>query len=399
MSIMVEKAVIIGESAVIRLCTARCVGAAGYSVDIIRIGRKKGRYLKTPDYYSKYVDKYYYYDETVGISLSDFLIQRYPKSNQKPVLFTLGDKTTYLVDKERIILKDYFLFAHLRKDGSLSVLMDKHLMKKEAESVGLSVVKGWPIDFDGVGFTVPDNILYPCFVKGRYSYWNSKRIQKKCDNREDLASLIQLCKTVYPHSLYAEEYVDVEKEMGIMGICDGERCVIPAETELVVMGEGSSHGVSILGCVKPLDKGGSLKTIIEDLLCKLGYRGIFNIDFIVTNNNVYFVEMNLRFATYGYGIFKSGINIPALFVRVLDNTKVLDDGSFGTIDNQHYYLNEEVAFNSIIERKLSLKKYKEIKKRASIFFVQSADDPSPMIHLRRWFIIKYLVMLINQIKK
>ena len=100
MSFMIEKAVIIGESAVIRLCTARCVGAAGYSVDIIRIGRKKGRYLKTPDYYSKYVDKYYYYDETVGISLSDFLIQRYPKSNQKPVLFTLGDKTTYLVDKE-----------------------------------------------------------------------------------------------------------------------------------------------------------------------------------------------------------------------------------------------------------------------------------------------------------
>lgn len=392
---MVTKVVIIGVSDVIRLCTARAVGTAGYDVDIVRVGRNKGKYLKASDYYCKYVDNYYYYDETSPVPLSEFLIDKYRDSDQKPVLFSLGDGITHIIDENRVCLSDFFLFAHLKDGGSLSDLMDKHRMKSLAALVGLPVVEGWPVVYDNGAFSIPNEIRFPCYVKGLYSYWDSKPIQRKCNDKAELVALLQLCKSMYPHSLYAEEYVEIKKEMGLLGVCDGENCIVPAETELVLMGEGSSHGVSILGQIQPVERSSRIRLGIEQLLKKLGYVGIFNIDFIVSGDKFFFVELNLRYATYGYGIFRSGVNIPALFIDSLNNTRELKETY--CIEGKQIYLNEEIAFNNIIEGKLSIKKYKELKKRATIHFVQCVGDPRPMKHLRMRFAIKYLLMLKKRI--
>ncbi len=391
---MTIKAIIVGESSVIRLCTARAIGMAGYSVDIVRVGRKKGKNVKAPDYFCKYVDDYFFFDETGSVSLPDFLIEKYKDCGQKPVLFTLSDKATHIVDEDRSRLGEFFIFAHLKNDGSLSELMDKHFMKQQAAAAGLSVVKGWPIKYDGSEFAIPEDIQYPCFVKGLYSYWNSKAIQRKCDSREELVALSQSCKSIYPHSLYAEEYAEIEREMGIMGLCDGEAAIIPAKTELVVMGEGKNHGVSILGRVEPLGEEDRIKKKIESLVTKLGYVGIFNIDFMVSNGEVFFVELNLRYATYGYGIYKDGVNIPALFIGVSNNRMILP--SPNRIEEECTYLNEEIAYSNILDRKLSLRRYKEIKKRADIRFVYSASDPRPMICLRTRFVLQSLLLLIKR---
>lgn len=392
---MATKAVIIGTSDVIRLCTARAVGAAGYDVDIVRIGRNRGKYLKTPDYYCKYVGNYYYYDETSPVSLPDFLVDKYRDSDQKPVLFTLGDKITHIIDEDRIHLADFFLFAHLKDGGSLSELMDKHYMKSLAASAGLSVVEGWPVIFNDGEFSIPDNLRFPCYVKGLYSYWDSKPIQRKCNDRAELVALTQFCKSVYPHSLYAEEFVESRTEMGMMGVCDGENCIIPAETDLVLMAEGASHGVSILGRVKPVREDRTIASCVGRLLQKMGYVGIFNIDFIETKDQCFFVELNLRYATYGYGIFKSGVNFPALFIDILHGTH--NPHFVSKIDCGHTYLNEEVALESVIEGKLSMSKYKEIEKQADFHFVQNSGDPRPMRHLKIRFGIKCLLTLKKRI--
>ncbi len=394
---MATKAVIIGTSDVIRLCTARAVGAAGYGVDIVRIGRNKGKMLKTSDFFCKYVEDYFYFDETGPVTLPEFLIEKYQGCGQKPVLFSLSDKVTHIIDDARSRLEAFFLFAHLKDGNSLSGLMDKNYMKTRAAAVGLSVVQGWPIMYEDGEFSVPDQIEYPCYVKGLYSYWDSKPIQRKCEDKSELEALTRLCKTVYPHPLYAEEFVKIKREMGMMGICDGENCWVPAETELVLMGEGSSHGVSILGHVKPVRTDNEIKRKIETLLKGLGFVGIFNIDFIETEGRVFFVELNLRFATYGYGLFKLGVNVPALFIQILTNS--LNPDSVPVVEKDQFYLNEEVAFNNILEGKLSVRRFEEIKKQAGIYFVQSAGDPRPMKHLRRRFVIKYLLKLKRRIVK
>ena len=393
---METRAVIIGVSDVIRLCTARAVGAAGYRVDIVRVGRKGGKCFKASDFYCKYVDNYFYFDETGSLSLPDFLIEKYKGSDQKPVLFTLGDKITHIIDEERSCLGDYFLFAHRKDGGSLSALMDKHFLKLQAEAAGFSVVKGWPITYENDEFSIPDDITYPCFVKGLYSYWDSKPIQRKCKDRTEVEALSHLCKSIYPHSLYAEEYVESKKEMGILGVCDGEDCVIPAETELVLMGEGSSHGVSMLGHVAPVGNDTDIRRKVERLLKRLGYVGIFNIDFILTEDHIFFVELNLRYATYGYGIYQAGINVPALFIGILTQSAALvpDQG----IANDLFYFNEEIAYNSLVEGALSFKKYNEIRKQADLRFVQSADDPKPLRQMKFLFALKYIRMLKKRIR-
>ncbi len=383
------KAVVIGKSDVIRLCAARALGVAGYSVDIIRLGGRRGRLLKSPDYYCKYADNFFFFDITAGTSLSSFLVEKYKSSHQKPVIVSLDDQTTHLLDVDRQLLGNYFLMAHLRDDSSLSDLMDKHLLKEKAKSKGLSVTQGWPIPYECGEFIIPEDIKYPCFIKGLYSYWNSKGIQRKCNSREELDDLVSYCKTHYPYALYAEEYVEIEKEMGIIGVSDGVRCVIPAETELLVMGDGSSHGVSILGQIKPIAEDNEIKKRIEWLISELGYIGIFNIDFIKTKESTLFVELNFRFATYGYGVFKAGVNLPAMFA---DSLSKMGGCVFpAVLDGEHFYLNEEVAYNNLIENKLSLSEYRRLKKRADVLFVESDDDPKPKKQLKRVFVLKYLV--------
>ena len=390
------KAIIIGTSDVIRLCTIRAVGALGCSVDVIRICGKYDKYVKTIDYYSKYVDKYYYFVLPTKVSLSVFLLEKYKNSGQKPIIFTLGDNSTYLIDKDRDSLKDHFLFAHLDNGQSIADLMNKHGVKMQAETVGLAVAKGWPIPYENGAFSIPDDITFPCFLKGLYSYWNSKDIQKKCDNRSELVSSLEHCKSIYPHSVYAEEYVNVEKELGIMGVSDGEKCVIPAITELMVMGKGSSHGVSILGHIEPI-KGGNLQNKIENLLSKLHYVGIFNIDLIKTKDQIMFVELNLRYATYGYALFKAGVNIPELFICNLLKYKNAELST--ELDGEHYYLNEMVAYNNIVEKNFTRRDFLELRKKADILFVDSPDDPRPQKHFITSLKLQQMMVMLRKTTK
>ena len=392
-----SKAIVIANSDIISLCTIRAIGAIGYSVDVIRICGKYDNYVKTIDYYSKYVDKYYCFVLPSKVSLSGFLLEKYKNTNQKPVIFTLGDRSTYLIDRDRDSLKDRFLFAHLDNGQGIAEVMNKHTVKTQAEAVGLAVAKGWPIPYENGAFSIPDDITFPCFLKGLYSYWNSKDIQKRCDNRSELVLSLEHCKSIYPHSVYAEEYVNIEKELGIMGVCDGNKCIIPAITELLVMGKGSSHGVSILGHIEPIVEEDTMQKKIEELLLKLHYIGIFNIDLIKTKDQFMFVELNLRYATYGYALFRAGVNIPELFISVL--LKQINSNLSTQLNGEYYYLNEAVAFNNIAEGELSRKDYLELKKKADILFVESSDDPKPMKHFNSSLKLQQMLALFRKTTK
>ena len=182
-----------------------------------------------------------------------------------------------------------------------------------------------------------------------------------------------------------------------MGVCDGNKCIIPAITELLVMGKGSSHGVSILGHIEPIMEEDTLQKKIEELLLKLHYIGIFNIDLIKTQDHIMFVELNLRYATYGYALFRAGVNIPELFINVLLKQ---NNGNMSTkLTGDYYYLNEAIAFNNIADGELSRKDYLELKKKAGILFVESSDDPKPMKHFYRSLKLQQMLALFRKTTK
>lgn len=100
--------------------------------------------------------------------------------------------------------------------------------------------------------------------------------------------------------------------------------------------------------------GMSVKSIIiDDLLMgtyckiihqKLGYRGASNIQFIVKNNQPYFIEINPRFAGAGILTYKSGYNFPLMTINELCNRQIDKDAQL-QIGNKMVRYYEETFFD------------------------------------------------------
>lgn len=379
-----NKVIVIGSADVIKLCVVRAVGSYGCDIDVIHLGSQKVRGIKPVDYYSKYVSNYYFIQRE---GLIDFLLAKCKYPDTKPVLFTLDDYSTFLVDESREVLSNYFKFAHLLNNQPLSILMNKHLLKAKAKEVGLKVADGWPILFEDGEFILPKDIKYPCFLKGLNSFYVSKGIQCRCDNEKELLLYLDTCKKKYPHPVYAEEFIPIEKDFGAIGISDGNNSIIPAKAELKEMGKGSTNGVSMLGRVSSLKDDVLLKQI-KALINNIHYVGIFNIDFVESQGQIFFVELNFRFAAYGYSVFYAGCNIPAIFVNMLNDNKNKDLQV--SIDNSCYYINEKITLTNLFENIIRLKKYKALIKKADCTMVRDEKDPKPF----RMFVVtmglKYL---------
>lgn len=380
------KAIIIGSADVIKLCLIRSLGAFGCEIDVVHIGKKR-MLIHPVDYYSKYVSRYFYTSTT---NLVQFIIENCSSQQTKPFIFTLDDYSTFLIDEARDKLKDSFLFAHLCPDGSLAGLMNKHLIKTKAAEAGMNVVKGWPIPFENGDFHIPEDLIYPCFVKGLQSMYVNKGIQCKCDNFEELQQLLESCKKKYPYSVYAEEFISIEKDYGVIGVSDGNKCIIPGKAELLEMGKGSSHGVSMLGKVSPFENT-ELRKQLEVLLDKLHYVGIFNVDFVESNGKIFFVELNFRYAAYGSVVDMLGYNLPAIFIsRILGLEPKM---SRYKMKNELVYFNEKIGLVSVIRNFMTLSDYLDFKSKADFYFVASNSDTNPY----RAFIIYYLLRYIMSI--
>lgn len=77
---------------------------------------------------------------------------------------------------------------------------------------------------------------------------------------------------------------------------------------------------------------------------KLGYKGASNIQFIVKNNQPYFIEINPRFAGAGILTYKSGYNFPLMTINELCNKQVHKDAQL-QIGNKMVRYYEETFFD------------------------------------------------------
>lgn len=386
--------IVIGSADVIKLGLIRSFGESGYKVISIQIVGANKFKMKPLDYYSKYVSAYYF---TKATDLVDLLIEKCRDDEQKPILMPLTDSMVYLIDQSLSKLSKYFIFPNINlQEGGITRLMNKVLQKKIAAEAGLNVPKTWEIPFDKGDFVIPDDIEYPCFVKGALNYKSKKQYQRKCSNLHELNDLLAICKRAGFYDLCAEEYLHIDKEVGVIAFSSQTECAIPAIVEFLEMGKSPKGGISMRGKICPINNIVLIQAI-KSFLAKTCYTGICNFDFIISKGKYYFVEVNFRYAAYGYGIFKSGVKVPEMIVCSLLGG---DLGKYYTILNGNKtYFNEKVGLIDVMDGSITCKKYLEIKKQTDILMIADSLDPKP--HNMLWTqIINYMnVFAIEKIKK
>ena len=369
-----NRVVVLGHSYLSRLSIIRALGIYGYDITVMIVARDKHNVMI--DCRSKYVNRVLVCPSFDGQTLVKVLLERCADKDAKTILIPTSDVTVGMIDEHLDELKNYFLFPHINHEqGRIVHWMDKLVQKALAREMGMRVAESWLIDIRNQKYTIPNDIVYPCFTKPQMTIHGGKSVFKYCTNETELRDFIHEIRQKRDDvMLLVERYLNIDKEYAVVGFSDGEKVYIPGVIYLEQVSE-SHFGVARLGKVLPV---GSFQPLLEqfkEYVKAIGYIGLFDIDFLECEGKYYFCELNLRFGGSGDAITKMGGNLPLMLVEKLSMGHVQTFPS--EITHQATFYNERVCLDDWYYGFLSKQDYRKIKCRADFGFIEDNNDPKP----------------------
>lgn len=380
------KIVVMSKSYEAALGISRSLKKDGYSnVDLFFIGPKN-----IASKSNTFKDKYFIakWDENLILKT---LVETYNKNNEKIILFLGDDRTTVFADKHRKELSSIFTFTYVdgNQEGAITHLMDKQHQTIMAKEFGLPMVQSWTAEFIDGCFAIPNGIIYPCFVKPLVSANGpAKSIMKKCENEGILKNhLAKIAKAGYTYPVIVQEFVEIEEEYNIHGICDGDRIFIPIIHKKIATAN-YNKGVTVLGRnLKPELLEPNIEKL-KRLLLSNGYHGIINVEMFLANGKYYLNEINYRIAGTCWGATGAGTNLPALWCETLSgNVREWPDYS---IKFDSVFINDKTAAEDLSSGYCSLRQFNQWNKEADFHLIYSEEDKGPWKEFRKMMVKRYL---------
>lgn len=387
---MKQKVVIIGHGYTSRLGIIRSLAELDCDVIIVTMvfHRRLGRLIrfeggKPIDGYSKYVSKVLYCPFQDAESLISLIIEKCSDSHQKPIIIPDSDFSASVIDWHQDRLKDYFLFPHINHSpGAVEYWMDKINQKELAKEVGLRVASGVVVDVSGNRYTFPDHVQYPCFTKALATVSGGKQFLRKCENADELKKVLDKVAMRYDTKVLIEEFKNIHKEYAVVGFSNGQEVVIPGVIEFVENCK-SHFGIAREGKVIPLSGFESIVALFKVFIQRIGFSGLFDIDFYESEGELFFSELNLRFGGSGYAITKMGVNLPVMLVNHLLGKENKESYSL-TINDTSSFINERMCLDDYIAGYLSEKEFWSIINASPIKFVYDDADRAPYARFKRF---------------
>lgn len=387
---MQHRIIVIGQGFTSRLHIIRSLAHTDYEVFVIVMtncqkDRKTLNTRKPVDCYSKYVSQVYYNLANDGNGLVNLLMTKCVKEGQKPIIISVGDFVTTVIDNHLELLQKHFLFSHIQhRQGAVVEWMNKEKQKELAQTVGLNVVKSCSIEIKDAQYVIPSGLHYPCFTKTRAYLPGCKYTLNKCNNEAELAKFLDGLSNRFNLTLLVEDYKKIETEYAVVGFSDGEKVIIPGVIQIISLAHGNHFGVASRGKVMPVDGFEELILKFKRFVLEVGYIGLFDIDFFFSDGQFYFGEMNLRMGGSGYAITKMGVNLPAMFINTMLG-KDISTMQYAVSENATF-VNERMWVGDWYQGYISIREFLKYLKKSDISFVSDKDDtaPSKVLYKSLW---------------
>lgn len=362
------------------LSVIRSLGAAGFTVDLIANAHKAG--FTEVAGASRYVRNYV---EVVSkkvksgrdLELLEELFKYEGKYEQKPVLFPTDDYTASVMDENRDDLEKIFIMPGVTdgKQGDMTALMDKRAQSRLAKESGLRVPLEWIFDLEEE-LVIPDDMVYPCFVKPIESISGYKREMAVCNSEDELKFHLDKLRRIFSkRAILVQEYLEIDNEIDLSGVALDQKVIIPAIIKKTNVAQ-YEKGVTLAGKVYPYEELEDISEAIETLIKKFRYTGMFDLEFNIVGDKIYFNEVNLRSGGPNFAYFMSGVNLPALYVNeALSLGHTEEDEKVGCYGKSFIY--EKVAWEDHINGFMTKRELNEWIDNADIKLVYSTDDPEP----------------------
>ncbi len=371
-----KRIIVTGHNFASLITVARCLGGAGYEADVLRVGKKTGNFIKDygrfPEAKSKYVTRHVVCGVKDPEVYAKKLVSEFA-GEDKALVIPVDDGTAEIIDSHFDILKEHFILPEVEgRQGAVIALMDKHYQKGLAKKANLPVPEGWSVEIKNKTYALPEGIAYPCFVKPELPFKGRKAFMGKCDTPEELKKILDSAADTLDCLMLVEEYVEIEKEYGVVGLAYGEVCV-PGIIEKTSVGHGSQAGVTVCGKIHAPSEYPELTEKLKAFMKLTGFTGMFDIDLYESRGEMYFNELNVRMGGEGAGLLASGVNLPGMYADAV-NGKEID---FNAAAPGITFVNERPLASEYEEGFITKKEFKRIIKSADAGCIYSEDDPAP----------------------
>lgn len=259
---------------------------------------------------SKYCEKCYIvssYEKALNIMMSLKVKHRLP-------VIASGDEAAAFLDKHYDELsKKYILHNCSNKGGQILHWMDKGYMLQQASASGFTIPFTKTLKLDERLYL--NDIPFPCLIKPEVSALASKKNFRICNTIGDLQMAISEIKSQCT-CVVVQEYIRPQYEYLVYGVrtMQNEIIISGGLRKIHTCSDTSNMGMMSYAYSSsdvPLQLG--TFSTIKNFLSDLDYHGVFSVEFMITENKAYFLEINLRNDGTIYCTTQSGVNIPALW--------------------------------------------------------------------------------------
>lgn len=274
--------------------------------------------------------------------------------SEKQILFPCSDFAAYVIDKNSEILKKYYLIPGFTdKPRMVCQLMSKWDQKKFADKYDIPMAKSWLIETNNQIVTLPEDIVYPCIIKPNKSAFGVKDDITICSNEEELQSAITVLKEQYPQELLLQEYIKKTSEFDCMGciLNNKDQSITNTINKIYDMGGNTVYAQFT---ENPLIS--KVNDIVISRLYEMGYRGMFDVEYILSEEKVYLIEINFRHCGVGFGAIKNKVYAPYLWCLDVCN-EIKTNNYKQKVKNGRYLMDETVCFNHRKEFGISTSKW------------------------------------------
>lgn len=398
------RVLICGRNGSSNLCMARSFGMAGYPVEVLRIFQKKPKKLnlmqyQKPEAYSKYVNRYHSCICNAQNRIIAEKLLELATPGEKTLLIPTCDMTASAMDEYLEKLQEFYWIPNVRNTADeVNRLMCKDVQMDLAAKAGLPVINSCVIKTSGGEFTIPDSVVYPCFIKPNVSKNSVKSTICRCDSKEQLSQkLIQFSRTGDIEML-VEDYVEIRQEYGLLGLSTPKGAVCPGFFKKAQIGNEDRKGVTMVGHMIPLSHRRDLIDGIAKFVHNLGFTGLFDVDIIeTTDGKWYFVELNLRYGASGFAVTQSGVNLPVMYADYRINGMPIDCNC--EVEAGKQFVSEKVMMDEYARDFLTLRQIKGLMDQTQIHFIENPEDPRPYRHFRLFYLFGMATRMLFRLKK
>lgn len=298
----------------------------------------------------------------------------------KIIFFPVGDAPCLLLNRHKKEFSDKFVFHGVGEGGrgDCAWLSEKFKQKKLAEEFGIPVASGCLVTRAGNESYAGG---FPCIVKVPQSlkaFTEMKGVVGICKDEGGLKSCIKKAWSYGLAEVLVEEFLPIDYELGMSGVCvNGKLLGLGAFRKRSVC-TGVRLGNTISGEVIDVKADALLRDFaerLEQLLKRVEYNGIFDVDMACARGKYHLIEINLRVGAFTFSIVSAGVPLVGLYNDCLRG-RVRDELVIPTCFGAPA-LNERALMEEMGVGQISLMKYLRELKRGKVRKIRNVIDPGP----------------------